>query len=136
MVVLASSGNGLYNAGAIGRFLRDSEWQSDRRPKAANISSQIYGSYAGQYQRSPDFALGLFAMRQYFLSAPKAAIYVPAGLGLGVLLVLVWRAGSFRKRWIILASDILVSGLLTAFAPLVWSHVFCARFQPGVEIRC
>lgn len=51
VVVLSSSGNGLYNAANIGRFLlKDCEWQSDRRPKETNISSQFFDSYIGQYR--------------------------------------------------------------------------------------
>jgi len=135
VVVLASSGNGLYRASSIGRYLLESEWQSDRRPKATNLSSQVYGLYAGQYQRSPDFALGVFSMRQYFLSAPKAAIYIPAGFGLAVLLVLLRRAGSFRMRWILLGCVLLAGGALAALTPLVWSRVFCAHYQPRIGIR-
>ena len=135
VVVLSSSGNGLYNARSIGKFLLESEWQSDRRPKATNLSSQVYGLYAGEYQRSPDIALGVFLMRQYFLSAPKAAIYIPAGFGLAVFLILIWRAGSSRKRWILLGCVVLASGVLAVLTPLVWSHKFCACFQPRISIR-
>jgi CubicO group peptidase (beta-lactamase class C family) len=134
VVVLASSGNGLYRASSIGRYLLESEWQSDRRPNVTNLSSQVYGLYAGQYQRSPDFALGMFSMRQCFLSAPKVAIYVPVGFGLAVLLGLLWRAGSSRKRWSLLGCVVLAGGVLVVLAPLVWSHEFCARFQPRIGI--
>jgi CubicO group peptidase (beta-lactamase class C family) len=37
----------------IGRILLESEWQLDQRPKETNINTQVYGSYVGQYQRSP-----------------------------------------------------------------------------------
>jgi CubicO group peptidase (beta-lactamase class C family) len=133
VVVLCSSGNGLYNARSIGRFLLESEWQSDRRPKATNISSQVYGLYVGQYQRSPDFALGMFSMRQYFLSAPKAAICITAGFSL-VLLVILWRAGSSRKRQLLLGGAFVAGGVLAVLTSLVWSHMFCARFQPRISI--
>ena len=38
----------------LGNFLLESEWQSERRPKETNINRKVYGSYVGQYQRSPD----------------------------------------------------------------------------------
>jgi D-alanyl-D-alanine-carboxypeptidase/D-alanyl-D-alanine-endopeptidase len=51
VVVLSSSGNGLYNAANIGRFLlKDCQWQSDCRPKETHIPSQLYDSYVGQYR--------------------------------------------------------------------------------------
>ena len=46
----------------------------------------------GQYQLSPDFALGIFAMRQLLMNVPKATIYIPAGFCLAMLVVLLWRA--------------------------------------------
>jgi CubicO group peptidase (beta-lactamase class C family) len=135
LVVLSSSGNGLYNARDIGKFLLESEWRSDRRPKATNLSSQVYGLCAGQYQRSPDIALGVFSMRQYFLSAHKAAIFILAGFGLAVFLALLWCAASSRKQWLLLGCVLLTSGVLAVLTPVVWSHKFCARFQPRISIR-
>jgi hypothetical protein len=134
VVVLASSEDGIdvYNTGML---LLESEWQSDRRPKETKISSQVYDSCAGQYRLSPDFALGMLTMRQYLLNAPKAAIYIPASFCLAVLVVLLWRAGSFRKRCIVLGSVALVSGLLATLIALVLSHLVCAFFHPGVDIR-
>jgi CubicO group peptidase (beta-lactamase class C family) len=38
----------------IGRFLLESEWQSDRRPTETNINSRVYGSYVGQYRFTSD----------------------------------------------------------------------------------
>ena len=119
----------------LGILLLESQWQSDRRPTATNINSQVYGSYVGQYRRLPDFALGMFVMRQYLPVVPKAAIYIPAGLGLAVLVILLWRAGSSRRRWVILGCVVLVCGLLAPLLALVSSRVFCARFQPGISIR-
>ena len=115
------------------KFLLESEWQSERRPKETKISSQVYGLYAGQYERSPDLALGMFALRQF--KVPRAAIYTPAGLGLVVLVVLLWRAGTSRKRWLILGGAVLVGGVLATLIPLVSSRIFCARFQPGIGIH-
>ena len=37
---------------AIGKLLLDSVWQSSKRPKKIKLSSQLYDSYVGQYQRS------------------------------------------------------------------------------------
>jgi CubicO group peptidase (beta-lactamase class C family) len=53
-VVVLSNSDNLNDVWAIGNFLLESEWQSDRRPKETKISSRVYGSYVGQYQRSPD----------------------------------------------------------------------------------
>ena len=74
-------------------------------------------------------------MRQFLLHAPKAAIYIPAGLGVAVLGLLLWRAGSFRRRCIILGGAVLVSGLLAALSVRVSARLFCARFHPGVGIH-
>jgi hypothetical protein len=48
-VVVLSSSIDYPDLGAIGKFLRESEWQSDRRPTETNISSRVYDSYVGQY---------------------------------------------------------------------------------------
>jgi CubicO group peptidase (beta-lactamase class C family) len=137
-VVVLSNSENLKDVWAIGNFLLESEWQSDRQPKETKISNQVYGSYVGQYQRSPDFAQRMLLIRQFLLNAPKAAIYIPAALYLAVLVVLLWRTGSFRKRWIILCCAALVSGLLAALIALVLSNVVGARFsrsQSGIGIR-
>ncbi len=129
VVVLSSSD--AFDGWPIGNFLLESEWQSDRRPKEAKISSEVYGSYVGQYQRSPDFALRMFMMRQFLHNAPKAAIYIPAGFYLAALVVLLWQAASFRKRLLILGCAVLVSGLLALLLAMVSSHVV----QSGIGIR-
>jgi len=51
VVILCSPGdaNGVAD---IGRVLIESEWQGDGRPKATNVSTQVYAAYVGQYQRS------------------------------------------------------------------------------------
>jgi CubicO group peptidase (beta-lactamase class C family) len=54
VVVLASSQD--LDVPVIGRFLLESEWQSDRRPTETNISSRVYGSYVGQYRSTSDAA--------------------------------------------------------------------------------
>lgn len=38
----------------LGNLLLESEWQLNQRPQETKISSQVYGSYVGQYQRSSD----------------------------------------------------------------------------------
>jgi CubicO group peptidase (beta-lactamase class C family)/GH35 family endo-1,4-beta-xylanase len=118
-VVVLSNSRGVIDVSNLGNFLLESEWQSDRRPTETKISSHVYSSYVGQYQRSPDFTLRMLKMRQFLLNAPKAAIYIPAGFCLAVLVVLLWRAGSFRKRLLILGCAALVSGLLAALIALV-----------------
>ena len=74
-------------------------------------------------------------MRQYFAAEPKAANYIPAGVCLGLLVVLLWRGGSVRKRWIILGGALLASSVLALLAVWVSAWVFCGRFQPGIGIR-
>ncbi|MGD0383098.1 MAG: serine hydrolase [Thermoguttaceae bacterium] len=133
VVVLSNSQD--FDVPAIGMLLLESQWQSDRRPTEAKISSQVYGSYVGQYQLSPDFALGMLTMQRFLLGAPKAAIYIPAAFCLAVLMVLLWRAASFRKRLLILGGAALVSGLLAALITLVLSHNVCALLHPGIGIR-
>ena len=133
VVVLSDS----YDFGVvyIGMLLLQSEWESNRRPEETKINSQFYDLYVGQYQLSPDFALGMLTMRQFLLNAPKAVIYIPAGFCLAVLVVLLWRAASFRKCCLILGGTALISGLLAALVALVLSHVVCARFHPGIGIH-
>jgi CubicO group peptidase (beta-lactamase class C family) len=134
-VVVLSNSQDSFGIEPLGMLLLQSEWQSERRPKETKISSQAYDSLVGQYQLSPDFALGMFAVRQFLGSASKAIIYIPAGFCLAVILVLLWRAGSFRKRLLILGCAVLVSGFLAALIALVLSHRFCAIFNPSIIIR-
>ncbi len=135
VVILSSSGNGLYRARCIGHYLLESEWQSDRRPTVSRLDCQVYGSYVGIYQRSPDYALGLFSIRQFLRVAPKAAVYIPAGFGLAVLLVLLRCARGSRRRWILLGGVLVAGGVLAVLTPLVWSRAFCARYQSRIGIR-
>ena len=55
-------------------------------------------------------------MRQYFLSAPKTAIYISASFCLAVVVILFWCAGSFRRRWMLLGYMLLAAGVLTLLA--------------------
>lgn len=120
----------------LGLLLLESEWQSDRRPQPAKIGSELYASFAGQYQRSPNYALGLFAIRHYLLDAPGIAALLPAGLFLAGLTVLFWRAKSPRKRRIILGGVVLVGVISAPVLPVLSSRLFCARLHPGIGIRC
>jgi D-alanyl-D-alanine-carboxypeptidase/D-alanyl-D-alanine-endopeptidase len=133
VVVLFNSQD--FDVPRIGMLLLESEWQSDRRPKETKISSQVYDSYVGQYQLSPDFTLGMLAMRQFLLNAPKAVINILAGFCLAMLLVLLWRAASFRKRCIILGCAALASCLLAPLIALVLSRMVCTLLHPGIGIR-
>jgi len=134
VVLLSSSWNG-FDLDAIGMPLLKSEWQSEKRPKAARVSSQLYDSCVGQYQLSPDFAMGMRATRLLLRHAPKAVIYVPAGLCLIVLFIFLRRAATRRKRWIILGSAALTGCLLAALLPVAVSHLLCALVHPSLGIR-
>ncbi|HVM61874.1 MAG TPA: serine hydrolase [Verrucomicrobiae bacterium] len=120
----------------LGILLLDSEWQSDRRPSPADIGSRSYASYTGQYQRSADVALGLFVIRHYLLDAPKISTLLPAVVCVMVLAVLLWRAGSPRKRRRILGWTILGCAVLAPLLPLASSRILCALLRPGIGIHC
>jgi CubicO group peptidase (beta-lactamase class C family) len=119
----------------LGLLLLESEWQSDRRPAPVKIKSELYPALAGQYQREPDFALGRFVLRQFFLDASWTAIVLPAGLGLTGLAVLLWRAKSPRKRQFILGGVLLVGLVSAPLLPMLCGRIFCARLHPGFGIR-
>ena len=55
-VVVLSNSRGAIDVYAIGKFLLESEWQSDRRPTEIKVSSEVYGSYVGQYRPTSDAA--------------------------------------------------------------------------------
>jgi CubicO group peptidase (beta-lactamase class C family) len=153
-VVVLSSSSDHENLGWIGQCLLESEWDSDLRPKAAKINSQDYGAYAGEYQLSPDMALGMLALRGVLRNVPNpAAAGIVAGVALGVVMLVFllsrvpfvrrhWnrhrlrkRARSVRKRWTIRGCKILAGGLGVVLAPLVAAHVVCALAHPVVDIR-
>jgi CubicO group peptidase (beta-lactamase class C family) len=133
VVVLSSSWD--LDVQAIGMLLLESEWQPEKRPNEKKISSQVYDSYVGQYQLSPDFALGMFVVQALLMKVPKAIIYIPAGLCMTLLVVLLWRFKSRRKRWVILGGAALVSGLLAAVIVLGASRAVCALIHPVLGIR-
>jgi serine-type D-Ala-D-Ala carboxypeptidase/endopeptidase len=119
----------------LGNLFLESEWQSDRRPTAVKLTSPAYDLYLGQYRRVPDFAMGMFVVRQYFSNLSQAVVYSLVGICLAVLLALLWRAGSSRRRWIILACAALACGLLPPLIVMISGRVFCAKFEPGMGIR-
>ena len=127
--------NFLDDVSDLGLLLLGSEWQSDRRPKETTTSRQIYNSYVGQYQLTPDFTVGMRATRVLLFNLSKTAIFVPAGLCLALLWVLLGHAPNWRARGIILGCASLVSGLVVVLGLLVVSYVVCARFQPGIAIH-
>jgi len=131
-VVLLSSSYDL-DVVTMGFLLLGSEWQADKHP--TKISSQIYDSCLGQYELSPTFSLGAFAWRMLLLHVPRAVIYIPAGLGLALLFILLRRAATFRKRWIIAGSSALVTGLLMLLVILASSYAVCAVCHPTLGIR-
>ncbi|HLB48241.1 MAG TPA: serine hydrolase [Anaerolineales bacterium] len=133
VVILSSSWD--LDVVTMGFLLLGSEWQPDKRPKETKISSQIYDSSVGQYELSPSFSLGAFAWRMLLLHIPKAVIYIPVGLSLALLFILLRRATTVRKRWIIVGSSALVTGLLMLFVVLASSHVVCALCHPTLGIR-
>ena len=134
-IVVLSSTVGVREIRRLGSFLLESEWQSDRQPKAGRINSQVFDAYAGQYRRTSDWALGMFALQQRLLKASGAAVYLPAGLCLAALAVVLWHAGSWQRRWIILGGTGLAIGLVAPLLVMVSSRVFCAQFRPGIGIR-
>jgi serine-type D-Ala-D-Ala carboxypeptidase/endopeptidase len=119
----------------LGLLLLESEWQSDRRPRETKISSQAYSLYPGQYERSPGWALGLFALREFLAHTPRPALYIPAGVLLAMLALLLGRAGSFRSRCLILGGAVLLCGLSATLSVPMAARLFCARFHPGVGIH-
>ena len=133
VVILSSSWD--LDVVTMGFLLLGSEWQPDKRPKETKISSQIYDSSVGQYELSPSFSLGAFAWRMLLLHIPKAVIYIPVGLSLALLFILLRRAATVRKRWIIVGSSALVTGLLMLLVILASSHVVCALCHPTLGIR-
>jgi serine-type D-Ala-D-Ala carboxypeptidase/endopeptidase len=119
----------------LGFLLLDSEWQSDRRPLSVKVSSQLCASYAGQYQREPDYALGMFALQHYVFNRPKTATLLPVGLCLAALAVLLWRVGNNRKRLLILVYFVLAGALAVPLLPVLSSRIFCACLHPSIGIR-
>jgi len=133
VVILSSSWD--LDVVTMGFLLLGSEWQPDQRPKETKISGQIYDSSMGQYELSPSFSLGTFAWRMLLLHIPKAVIYIPVGLSLVLLFIVLRRATTIRKRWIIVGSAALVTGLSVLLVILALSQVVCALCHPTLGIR-
>ena len=133
VVILSSSWD--LDVVTMGFLLLGSEWQPDKRPKETKTSSRIYDSSVGQYELSPSFSLGAFAWRMLLLHIPRAVIYIPLGLSLALLFILLRRATTGRKRWIIGGSSALVTGLLMLLVILASSHLVCALCHPTLGIR-
>src|SRR5688572_30623835 len=133
VVVLSSSYD--LDVLAIGMLVLESQWHPEKRPTETKMNNQVADSLVGQYELSPDFALGLFTLRILLLNVPKAIIYIPAALCIALLGILLWRAATVRKRWIILVCAVVAVGLLVALIPIAVSQVVCALVHPSIGIR-
>jgi len=111
--------------------LLESEWQPEKRPRETKISSQVFDSCVGQYQLSPDFALGTFVMQALLMKVPKAIIWIPAGICLAAIFILLWCVAN----WLVLSCAALLGGLLSALSVLALSWVVCALCHPTLGIR-
>jgi CubicO group peptidase (beta-lactamase class C family) len=131
VVVLSNSSSEGVGPDSIGLPLLESEWQSNRRPKATKVGNQVYDSYVGQYRLSPNFNLGILIMRLILLNAPKVFIWIPAGICLAVILVFLWCVANR----IVLGCAAVFGGLLAALSVLALSWVVCWRFQPAIGLR-
>jgi CubicO group peptidase (beta-lactamase class C family) len=131
VVVLSNSSYEGVGPDSIGMLLLESEWRSNRRPKATKVSNQLYDSYVGQYRLSPNFNLGILILRLILRNAPKAFIWIPAGICLAVIFVFLWCVAN----WMVLGCAALFGGLLAALSVLVLSWAVCWRFQPAIGIR-
>jgi Beta-lactamase len=134
-VVILINSYDVADACALGISLLESEWNSDRRPKESTIDKKIYESYVGQYQLSPDFALGRLMLRQFLRNAPKSLLCVPVGVCLVTLVFLFARAAGYRKRCVVLGGATLVAGALAALQVLTMNHLVCANWRLSVGVR-
>jgi hypothetical protein len=91
----------------------------------------------GQYERTPDFALGIFVTRQYLSNLSRAIVYSSVAICLVVLLALgfLLRKGTWCRRWAILICAVLAIGLLPPLLALIVSRVYCQNYHPGIGIR-
>jgi serine-type D-Ala-D-Ala carboxypeptidase/endopeptidase len=131
VVVLASS---RVDVDSLGEYLLECEWRADHRPAASTIDSDVYGSYVGQYQRSPDCLPGMPRMRHLLLGASRAAIGFSAAFGLAILVVLLCWAGSIRKRWIIPGGAVLAACVLATLIAVASNREVGAPAQSGIGI--
>lgn len=129
-VVLSNSSD--FDIGTIGLLLLESEWHSERRPKAIQSGRSMDSSIVGRYRLCPDAALGLLAARTAFYHISKMLIAVPAALCLAVLAILVWRSS---HPWIILGVCALSCGFLANAFALGLSRFICRLLHPVIGIR-
>jgi serine-type D-Ala-D-Ala carboxypeptidase/endopeptidase len=135
VVVLTASGSGRSNARSIGKFLLECPWQSDQRPIKTKVAGEVYGSYAGEYRRSPDWALGVFAARQFLRTSNKAILFLPAAVFIAGLACVLWRVGEARRRWFALGAATLALIVLAPLVVLISGYILCARYEPRIGIR-
>lgn len=134
-VVVLSNSRGTRGILDLGSFLLHAEWQSKRRPTKAALRSEHYDSYLGRYQPLPSFAAMQFQKRQFLLEAPAAVLCGLTALFLAPLTILFYRAGSLRRRGIILGIGALMSGALAGTYVLMSRAVSGESSQPGIAIR-
>ncbi len=159
-VVVLSSSDDLADVGYLGMFLLASDWQErpsphgqSDSPATAKLSTLDYGSYAGEYQLSQNFALGVLTLRMLLVNVTKAAIWVAVGLCLAGLLLVIplgrisllrrlrsrfafrWRGFSFRTRCLFKSAAVLLGVLSMVLTPLVAAHAVWVRAHPVVDIR-
>jgi serine-type D-Ala-D-Ala carboxypeptidase/endopeptidase len=137
-VVVLCNSRGVNEILSLGKFLLGCEWQPDHRPTEAKISSQIYDSYTGQYQRaseSPCDASGMPSVLRYFLGLHKAIIYIAAASCLTVLAILLLRTNRWRKRSIILCYGVVVGGVLIVLIGFSPRQTVDATSEAGIGVR-
>ncbi len=74
-------------------------------------------------------------LRQLLHNAPKSLLYVPVGVCLVALGILLGGAGSFRRRCILLGGAALVTAALAGLLALTLSRVVCASLRLEVGVR-
>jgi hypothetical protein len=89
----------------------------------------------GQYQPAPDGVSFAAAMRQLFVAVRQPAVYLSTLGGLAVLGVCVWRAGSFRKRAVLVGCAGLLFAVAAAVLALPSRPAANAAPKPGIGIR-
>ena len=152
-VVILTSSEDFLDVDFLGMFLLDSEWQPDQRPTAVKIGNLDYGSYVGEYQLSPNLALGILALREVLVNVTKMAVGIAAGVSLAGLLLVVllgriaiirrlrtrlvlrWRAFRFRTRCSIWGGAVLAGVLSAVMIVLVAAHLVWAQAHPVVDIH-
>jgi len=109
--------------------LLKSEWSSNRRPTAINISSKTYAGCVGQYQRTSGPA------SQMGTVIPQVAMVSLVVCGLASLGMSLWWCNQSRKRVAILAGALLLTGMGTAVVKLALSQAVEVASEPSIGIR-